>query len=681
MTTYIYMLEWHKTSSPAFHRIFVNYLRGSTDVVEVVWDGKSIRDEWRNIDAESAFIFCQKRPPDHHFKKYPHARVIWIPMWNNVMQMSHMQWARLPKHYKIISYSPSITAPARRAGLRVLEVQYVPDVPADGEISWSDGNILYYWNRVGLVKPDVLAKICKELDVKTLYFKPRLDPGVPEDRGYQVSDIPVDIPVVEVPFFDDPAEADQFVRRANIVIAPRPVEGVGLSFLEAMARGCTVLSVKQPTMTDYIEDGVNGIFLETVTDDAAGGTPMTALLVSPDQDWERLRSLNMQQLGNAAHAGMSRSHAIWIGDQERLNDFVFDPINIGMDEGILGELHRLIPEAQTSARFDAFYARKLRNLREQIHPTGVLDRRIVKASDGAKYYVNMGDRMGCDFYYGVMTEVQDLRAFIGAIRPTDVILDIGANIGLYTVASGLALGGKGKVYSFEPDARSLKLLSENIQLNSLSDKVRVFDYCIGSHNGTTSFSLSSEPSLSGMSDTGRARQFGEVTLPIHTVDWVVAENGLTSVDAIKIDVEGHEPEVLEGAMETIEKFQPLIMLELTHKNLPRSKHDEMFLLLARLFKSGYTCRHLSAKQDEFLKLPNAKAIFRGLLNGNYFFIKEGSPKLKKFDAQIESARLNYFPFKEPPVFRLLERLRNRRNAQQIFRTYALELINTLSKRG
>lgn len=326
MTIYIYMLEWHKTASPAFHRIFVDcFAEGETgQIEEVVWDGKSVRSEWGKSDPKDVFVFCQKLPPRAIFMTKPWARVIWIPMWNNVMLTTPEWWADLPKNYAVISYSQHITRRAETAGLKVLEVKYVPDARDGTVASFENGNILFYWNRVGMVGPLALAQICRELNISKLLFKEKLDPGINPAKAYGVDQIllNIDIDIELVPFFDDPKDAERFIETANVVIAPRPSEGVGLAFLEAMARGCAVLCVEAPTMTDYIADGENGIYLNSLDVEEHKKFPMLAKVVSDQQDWEKIRAMDLRLLGKNARLGMIDLLPNWESDRKKIREFV-----------------------------------------------------------------------------------------------------------------------------------------------------------------------------------------------------------------------------------------------------------------------------------------------------------------------------------------------------------------------
>ena len=118
--------------------------------------------------------------------------------------------------------------------------------------------------------------------------------------------------------------------------------------------------------------------------------------------------------------------------------------------------------------------------------------------------------------------------------------------------------GAGKVYAFEPDPNIFSILSENIKRNKAADKIIAVQKILSSRIGTFSLYTAS----SGGSAT---HEGGNETVQGTTLDSFVENEGLDRVDFIKLDVEGAELEVLEGAAETIKKFKPKMAISVYHK--------------------------------------------------------------------------------------------------------------------
>jgi FkbM family methyltransferase len=147
-----------------------------------------------------------------------------------------------------------------------------------------------------------------------------------------------------------------------------------------------------------------------------------------------------------------------------------------------------------------------------------------------------------------------LETFLQEIRPGDIVLDIGANIGLYTLPSAFKLQGNGYVFAFEPVPIWFKRLQENIELNELSNSNLLVPYNIGfSNKNKTCDMIIKEVQGSGMGsispnyqkhlDTDKV-----ISIPVRLVqgDQFLREQGIPHPNLVKIDVEGAELAVLQG---------------------------------------------------------------------------------------------------------------------------------------
>lgn len=137
------------------------------------------------------------------------------------------------------------------------------------------------------------------------------------------------------------------------------------------------------------------------------------------------------------------------------------------------------------------------------------------------------------------------------------IIDVGANIGNHSIYFGMFCDA-GKVISFEPQPFVFDILSKNIKLNDLENKVRVFQLGIGSEQGHANLQVVDSKNL-GMTKLSSDSK-GKVE--IVTLDDFFENNfEIDNVSVLKIDVEGMEIEVLKGAIKTIIKYKPFIYAE------------------------------------------------------------------------------------------------------------------------
>jgi FkbM family methyltransferase len=186
---------------------------------------------------------------------------------------------------------------------------------------------------------------------------------------------------------------------------------------------------------------------------------------------------------------------------------------------------------------------------------------------GRQFAVSGGEG---DDYYRHLPDGDDVTdSVMAAIRPhvqaDAVCLDVGANIGLYSLGlSALAPGGR--VYAFEPSPATFGHLQANLERNRATNVV-ASNLAVSDGTGTVTFhdfsffsagSFSSDDASLLSSESYGSESFQAATT---TVDQFVADQGLDRVDLVKIDVEGAELSVLEGAQKTLAQYRPTTVLE------------------------------------------------------------------------------------------------------------------------
>jgi FkbM family methyltransferase len=151
-------------------------------------------------------------------------------------------------------------------------------------------------------------------------------------------------------------------------------------------------------------------------------------------------------------------------------------------------------------------------------------------------------------------EVQFLTAWL---RPGDVVLEAGANIGPITVPLARAVGPEGRVLAYEPQRLVFQLLCCNLALNELANVV-ARPNAVGARAGTV---------LVPVIAPSQAHNFGGVALSSDAAGGervaveAIDDLELEACRLVKVDVEGMEAEVLEGARATIARLRPLLYLE------------------------------------------------------------------------------------------------------------------------
>ncbi len=158
------------------------------------------------------------------------------------------------------------------------------------------------------------------------------------------------------------------------------------------------------------------------------------------------------------------------------------------------------------------------------------------------------------------------------------IIEIGANIGTETIGFADIVGKNGKVHAFEPLPFALKGL-DKVRENNSHLNIQVYPVALGETKTVADFMIPPE-NYSGVGrikndHINKSEQF--IKVHVHKLDQYI--NNFKSVEAIFIDTEGHEPFVLSGAKETIQKFRPVVVLELSDSLLAENSKTSMDIFL------------------------------------------------------------------------------------------------------
>jgi len=177
-------------------------------------------------------------------------------------------------------------------------------------------------------------------------------------------------------------------------------------------------------------------------------------------------------------------------------------------------------------------------------------------------------------WYYPQCELATKKWFVDHVREDWCILDVGANIGYYAILFS-QLAPQGHVYAIEPDATSLQKLQRNLKHHEVRN-VTVLNYAVGKSTGMI------EDDIYNLWGTPPTRK----SYPFITVDALVKEKALSRVDAIKIDVDSFDFDVLQGAQETLIQYNPYVVVELNHAlNLRNESNAKAIRWMAGL---GYT---------------------------------------------------------------------------------------------
>jgi FkbM family methyltransferase len=189
------------------------------------------------------------------------------------------------------------------------------------------------------------------------------------------------------------------------------------------------------------------------------------------------------------------------------------------------------------------------------------DRSIV-ARDSSKYLVpSLNEPVGFYLLIDGIYEKSAIDFIIKILPPGGTFLDIGANIGVFTITVAQFMQKTGCVIGIEASPKIFDYLQKNVESNHL-DNVRIFEYAVTDvDNSYVSFY---EPPVDHFGMGSMAPQFHEHPIQVKTkqIDTLLSEIDITDVDVIKIDVEGYEAMVFKGAKQLLsQQNAPTILFE------------------------------------------------------------------------------------------------------------------------
>ena len=205
-------------------------------------------------------------------------------------------------------------------------------------------------------------------------------------------------------------------------------------------------------------------------------------------------------------------------------------------------------------------------------------------------------------------ELEMMRNFIG---PKSVILDIGANVGWYSLNYS-RIANKGLVLAYEPAPKTFGYLKENIDLNGAKN-IKSFNFGLSDVNKTLTFYY--DPGLSGATSLKRlheGRKKVKIKCKVKRLDDVNLRT--ERIDFIKCDIEGAEILAVKGGIRTIDRHKPVLFLEMLRKWAKKfgyHPNDIIDLLSAH----GYACFYAKGE-----KLKKIEKVTESTVPTNYYFL-------------------------------------------------------------
>jgi FkbM family methyltransferase len=200
------------------------------------------------------------------------------------------------------------------------------------------------------------------------------------------------------------------------------------------------------------------------------------------------------------------------------------------------------------------------------------------------------------------TESLETKVFDKYLKLGMRVLDLGANIGFYTLLASTKVGNSGQVISFEPSPQNLKMINLSLKENSFSNVI-VVNAAVSDFVGKSILHLSpyynSEHSLFNYHySSGYVNNTDKIVIDVTTVDKTLENFADYTVNLIKMDIEGSESKALNGMQQVFEKNEHLVLItEFWPRGFENAKSDPKDFL-EKLEKIGFKIHHIDEAKGQ-----------------------------------------------------------------------------------
>ncbi|NEW07084.1 glycosyltransferase [Paenibacillus sp. SYP-B3998] len=301
-----------KTLSSQF---FVDILKKNGLEVEYIWDyswkgGKPVNLE-ELVGTYDAFVFHQlSAVASRPYYKLP-VNITYLPMLDNfgndqLFHFNRHYW----KHYagvKILCFSKALNSAILSHGLASKYVKYFPD-PSKFIYTENEDDLRgFFWQRAPeQINWEIIKKLVQKADFSSMHIHTAVDPGL-QPYHPSVNDIR-DFKISTSEWFPERKDLYKIIAANQVYFTPRPSEGIGMSFLEAMAMGKCVVSPDYGTMNEYIIHGINGLLYNL-------------------NDPKPLDFKNVKEISKLARKSVEIGYEQWLEKEQEIINFIVEPPN------------------------------------------------------------------------------------------------------------------------------------------------------------------------------------------------------------------------------------------------------------------------------------------------------------------------------------------------------------------
>lgn len=271
-------------------------------------------DRFKELDGKEfdTVVLFQIMPPVSMLKKYVKYRhIAFFPMYDATHFFNRGIWDEY-RDCNIINFSSTLHEKCRSLGLSSYYIQYFPE-PAEITNNGEE-DAVFFWQRREKINTGTIEKVLNTKKLKTLYLHTAPDP---ENKIPAPPSIWND-KIIKSGWFETKDEMQKYIQQAAIYFAPREFEGIGMSFLEAMAAGRCVIAPDNPTMNEYIKNGETGYLYN---------------LKSP----QKIKLNNIRKIQTAARKYISEGRKKWETRKFEILKWIETPPEINTDKALMAE--------------------------------------------------------------------------------------------------------------------------------------------------------------------------------------------------------------------------------------------------------------------------------------------------------------------------------------------------------
>lgn len=287
-------------------RFLIELLQQQYDVTELSYDPYSDNENfYKKIKNKhyNTIVCFQLLPPRSLLEKSLTFDLgVFFPMYDGGPDRKNPIWQDY-YDFLIINFSKTIHKELLAMGMNSRYIQYFPEPKKVTD--WGHEDSVFFWNRVEKININTVATLLKNSTIQNLYIHNALDPQQQKIKLKKTWNINI----TETTWFESKQEFLSVVESSALYIAPRLYEGIGMSFLEAMAMGRCVIAPNHPTMNEYIVNGFSGLLYDIEN-------------VSP------LQITNIRKIQKNAHSFIQEGNIQWQKNKKNILKWMEEPKKI-----------------------------------------------------------------------------------------------------------------------------------------------------------------------------------------------------------------------------------------------------------------------------------------------------------------------------------------------------------------